>query len=231
MKLDVFIERIKTYDLLQDKAWVFEDLRQLATNRSLLSQHLHAEIQADGFSIPNSLYNAYAFVLHSNDEFTLRLGFWAPAGTHDENETFIYNLNHNHDFDMYAVGYSGDGYTTIIREILDELPLQMGKTPRLADERSLILAPGVVMFMPALREIHRQIAPPTMSASLSLLIHPRHSNRADEAWCFDESYKPLYPGIAAQETALFTDTLSLLNPGQSWLPFTKREKQNEETDK
>ncbi|MBC3361942.1 transposase [Pseudomonas sp. SWRI154] len=215
MKLDTFIKRIKTYDLLRDKADVIEDLRQLASNRSILSQHLHAVIQADGFAIRNSLYNAYAFVLHSNDEFTLRLGFWAPVETHDESETFIYNLNHNHDFDMYAVGYSGDGYTTIVREILDDLPLQMGKAPRLGTERSVKLAPGEVIFMPALREIHRQIAPRSMSASLSLLIHPEHSIRADEAWCFDDNYKPLYPGIASQETALFTDTLSLLNPGQS----------------
>ncbi|MBO1538398.1 transposase [Pseudomonas sp. OA65] len=215
MKLDTFLKRIKTYDLLRDKADVVEDLRQLASNRSILSQHLHAVIQADGFSVRNSLYNAYAFVLHSNDEFTLRLGFWAPVQIHAENETFIYNLNHNHDFDMYAVGYSGDGYTTIIREILDDLPLQRGKTPRLGEERSVKLAPGNVIFMPALREIHRQIAPRSMSASLSLLIHPERSVRADEAWCFDNNYKPLYPGIASQETALFTDTLSLLNPGQS----------------
>ncbi|WP_434610702.1 transposase [Pseudomonas sp. D2-30] len=215
MKLDTFLERINTYDLQRDKADVIEDMRQLATNRSLLSHHLHDVIQRDGFAIRNNIYNAYAFVLHSNDEFTLRLGFWAPVETHDESKTFIYNLNHNHDFDMYAVGYSGDGYTTVVREILDELPLQMGKVPRLGKERSVKLAPGEVLYMPAFREIHKQIAPRSMSASLSLLIHPELSIRPDEAWCFDDNYKPFYPGVAAQETALFKDTLSLLNPGQS----------------
>ncbi|TNF84403.1 transposase [Pseudomonas sp. ICMP22404] len=216
MNLETFIARLNTYDLQRDKDCIIDDLRQLASNRSLLSEHLYASIQQDGFSTRNSLYNAYAFVLHSNDLFTLRLGFWSPVNLHDEHETFIYDLNHSHDFEMYVVGYSGDGYTTIIREILDDLPLQAGKIPRLGKQRSVKLSPGKVLYMPALKEIHKQIAPQSMSASLSLLIHPEHSIRADEAWCFDEHYTPLYPGIAAQETALFTQVLSLLPPRQSF---------------
>lgn len=185
-------------------------------NRFLLSEHLYTSIQENGFNTRNSLYNAYAFVLHSDDLFTLRLGFWSPVNLYDEGETFIYNLNHSHDFEMYTVGYSGDGYTTIIREILDDLPLQAGKLPRLGKQRAIKLSPGEVLYMPPLREIHKQIAPQSMSASLSLLIHPEHSNHADEAWCFDEHYMPLYPGIAAQETALFAQMLSLLPAGQSF---------------
>jgi len=215
MNLETFIARLNTRDLQQDKNRIMDDLRQLASNRFLLSEHLHTSIQANGFSTRNSLYNAYAFVLHSDDLFTLRLGFWLPVNLHDEGETFIYNLNHSHDFEMYTVGYSGDGYTTIIREILDDLPLQAGKIPRLGKPRTIKLSPGEVLYMPPLREIHKQIAPQSMSASLSLLIHPELSNHADEAWCFDEHYMPLYPGIAAQETALFTQVLSLLPTGQS----------------
>ena len=215
MNLETFIARLTTRDLQRDKHCIMDDLRQLASNRFLLSEHLYASIQENGFSTRNSLYNAYAFVLHSDDLFTLRLGFWAPVNLHDEGETFIYDLNHSHDFEMYTVGYSGDGYTTIIREILDDLPQQAGKVPRLGKPCSIKLSPGEVLYMPPLREIHRQIAPQSMSASLSLLIHPEHSNLADEAWCFDEHYMPLYPGIAAQETALFTQMLSLLPAGQS----------------
>ena len=216
MNLDAFIARLYNYDLQRDKSCIIDDLRQLASNRCLLSEHLYASIQQDGFSIRSSLYNAYAFVLHSDDLFTLRLGFWSPVNLHDERETFIYNLNHSHDFEMYTVGYSGDGYTTVIREILADLPLQAGKIPRLGKPRSIKLSPGEVLYMPPLREIHKQIAPLSMSASLSLLIHPEHSTHADQAWCFDEHYMPLYPGIAAQETALFTQMLSLLPPGQSF---------------
>lgn len=210
MRLEVFVERLKSYDLQRDKDEIRAALQALATNRSVLSSHLYATLQRDGFDTRNSLYNAYGFVLHSDEDFTLRLSFWSPVETHDESETFIYNVNHNHDFEIYSVGYSGDGYTTVIREILDDLPPQKGKRPRLGKQRILKLAPGTVLYMPALREIHRQIAPTSMSASLSLLIHPADLEQVDDAWCFDEDYIPVHPGIAAQEIALFDDTLSLL---------------------
>ncbi|MBC3374381.1 transposase [Pseudomonas sp. SWRI92] len=228
MNLNTFVERLNTYDSQRDQTRIAEDLRQLAKNRSLLSDHLYSTIQQDGFSTRSSLYNAYAFVLHSNNEFTLRLGFWSPVDTYDESETFIYGLNHSHDFEMYAVGYSGDGYTSIVREILDDLPLQAGHAPRLGKERTVKLAPGEVLYMPALREIHRQLAPQSMSASLSLLIHPEDSVRADESWCFDEHYTPLYPGVAAQEMMLFAETLLLLNPGSQSLPGNNKRKKHEQ---
>ncbi|KHK66124.1 hypothetical protein [Pseudomonas frederiksbergensis] len=216
MNLKTFITRLETYDRQRDNTRIIEDLRQLARNRSLLSDHIYATIQQDGFSTHNSIYNAYVFVLHSNEEFTLRLGFWSPVNSTDESETFIYDLNHSHDFEMYAAGYSGDGYITVIREILDDLPLKAGKSPRLGEERKIKLAPGEVLYMPALREVHKQSAPQAMSASLSLLIHPEGLIRTDEAWCFDRNHVPLYPGITSQETALFTDTLSLLKTELPW---------------
>ncbi|TPG92435.1 transposase [Pseudomonas caspiana] len=213
MKLEAFIERMTTYDLERDKPRIIEDLRQLATNRTLLSEHLYATIQRDGFSTSNSLYSAYAFILAYNDMFTVRLGFWSPVTAQDESETFIYDLNHTHDFEIYAVGYSGDGYTTVTRKILDNTPIQAGAIPALSEERVLKLAPGEVLHMLPLQEIHKQLPPRTMSASLSLLIHPQRSDITEEAWCFDENYIPTYPGIAEQETAFFERTLSLLQGG------------------
>ncbi|MHC8339895.1 transposase [Pseudomonas sp. HLT2-19-2] len=210
MKLEAFIERMTTYDLERDKPKIIEDLRQLATNRTLLSEHLYTTIQREGFSTNNSLYSSYAFVLAYNDMFTVRLGFWSPVTSQDESETFIYDLNHTHDFEIYAVGYSGDGYTTVTRKILDNTPIQTGARPALSEERVLKLAPGEVLHMLPLKEIHKQLPPRTMSASLSLLIHPQRSDITEEAWCFDENHVPTYPGIAMQETAFFESTLSLL---------------------
>jgi len=218
MKLQTFVERVLAYDLERDTSKIIEDLRQLATNRTLLSEHLYNTVQQEGFSTKNSLYSPYAFVLYYNDLFTVRLGFWSPVSSQDESETFIYDLNHTHDFEMYAVGYSGDGYTTVIREILDDTPIRAGTIPILGEERVLKLAPGEVLHMPPLKEIHRQLPPHIMSASLSLLIHPLRSERNEEAWCFDENYRPTYPGIAKQETAFFEDSLSLLNNGSHSLP-------------
>ncbi|MGV8890268.1 MAG: transposase [Pseudomonas sp.] len=213
MKLKTFVERMTAYDLERDKPRIIEDLRQLATNRTLLSEHLYTTIQREGFSTKNSLYSAYAFVLHYNDLFTVRLGFWSPVSSQDESETFIYDLNHTHDFELYAVGYSGDGYTTVARKILDDSPIKTGTRPVLSEVRVLKLAPGEVLHMPPLTEVHKQLPPKNMSASLSLLIHPQRSIKTEEAWCFDENYIPTYPGIAVQETAFYENTLSLLERG------------------
>ncbi len=224
MKLEIFIAQMATYDLTRDTLKIVADLRQLATNRTLLSEHLYTTIQRDGFSSKNSLYSAYAFVLHSNDLFTVRLGFWSPVSSQDERETFIYDLYHSHDFELYCVGYSGDGYTTVSRKILQDTPIQAGKVPALGEELVFKLEPGAVIHMLALREIHKQLPPETMSASLSLLIHPPQESKTEEAWCFDDNLMPTYPGIAAPETELFESMLSRLQHGQTSLPVQSERK-------
>lgn len=209
MKLTTFVDRVNTYDLHQDSSRIIADLRELATNKTLLSEHLYNTLQRDGYSTRNSLYNAYAFVLHSSDAYTVRLGFWAPVSSEDESETFIYHLNHTHDFEIYAVGYSGDGYTTVKRDILDKASLQAGIRPPLGEETTFKLAQGEVLHMPPYYQVHRQLPPQEMSSSLSLIIHAPPITTA-QAWCFDECYLPTYPGIATEETALYEHTLSLL---------------------
>lgn len=213
MNLETFIQRLNSYNFDCDQDKIIEDLKCLATHRALLSEHLYESIQQHGFSVKHNLYNAYAFVLHSNDTYTVRLGFWSPVATIDEGETFIYGLNHTHDFEMYCVGYAGDGYTTIKRDILDRAPLTAGIRPLLGEETEIKLAPGAVLHMKPLYEIHRQLPPQRMSASLSLLIHASQAAASEEAWCFDENYVPTYPGIAMQEIAFYEKTISLLNRG------------------
>jgi hypothetical protein len=210
MNLKAFIERMDGYDLDHDKTKIIADLRELATNRTLLSEHLYNTLQRDGYSTKNCLYNPYAFVLHCANAYTVRLGFWAPVSNQDESETFIYNLNHTHDFEIYAVGYSGDGYTTIKREILDRTPLRAGIRPALGEETIHKLAQGEVLHMRSHYDVHRQQPPLYMSSSLSLIIHARACTSNAEAWCFDEHYLPTFPGIATQETAFYENTLSLL---------------------
>lgn len=213
MKLSTFVERLAGYDLSKDQSRIAEDLQQLATNRTLLSEHLFSALQTHGFSTRSSLYGPYGYVLYSDDTVTVRLGFWSPIMSLDEKDTFIYGLNHTHDFELYCVGYCGDGYTTVIRSILERTPMRAGVRPSLGEERTIKLAPGSILHMPRLYEVHRQLPPKTLSASLSLIIHPRTEASAEEAWCFDENYVPTYPGIATQETALFERVLSLLNHG------------------
>lgn len=213
MNIDTFIQRMNTYETECNHNKILEDLKSLATHRTLLSEYLYQGIQQHGFSVKHMLYNAYAFVLHSNEKYSVRLGFWSPVNSKEEGDTFIYGLNHTHDFEMYCVGYAGDGYTTIKREILDRTPIGCGVRPQLGEEKELKLAPGEVLHMKPLYEIHRQLPPQQMSASLSLLIHAPRAENSEEAWCFDENYVPIYPGIAMQEIAFYEKTMSLFNHG------------------
>ncbi|EBX3952677.1 transposase, partial [Salmonella enterica subsp. enterica serovar Offa] len=59
MKLCTFIERMAGYDLQQDKTSIIDDLKQLATNRTLLSEYLYHSLRKDGFSTHNYLYSPY----------------------------------------------------------------------------------------------------------------------------------------------------------------------------
>lgn len=65
MNIETFIQRMNTYDTECDHNKIIEDLKSLATHRTLLSEYLYQGIQQNGFSVKHMLYNAYAFVLHS----------------------------------------------------------------------------------------------------------------------------------------------------------------------
>lgn len=213
MQLNTFIKRIERYDLASDTTLIINDLRHLAENRTLLSEHLLKHLQQTGFNTRHFLYNAYAFLLHYNPLFSVRLGFWLPVSSRDEGDTFIYRLNHTHDFEIYSVGYSGDGYRSVSREILQDEPLQAGVRPRLGDAREIKLAPGEVLHMQPFNEVHQQLPPEHLSASLSLVIHAQPSENKHQAWCFDEHYRPTFAGIGMQEVALYEQALRLLEQG------------------
>ncbi|WP_347905436.1 transposase [Pseudomonas purpurea] len=213
MQLDTFVKRLQHYDLAHDTALIIDDLRHLAKNRTLLSDHLLKHLKQTGFNTRSFLYNAYAFVLHHNPSFSIRLGFWLPVSSRDESATFIYHLNHTHDFEIYSVGYSGDGYRSVGRMILQDEPLQAGVRPKLGSVREIRLAPGEVLHMQPFNEVHRQLPPERLSASLSLVIHAQLLESQHQAWCFDEHYIPTFAGIGTQEVALYEQALHLLEHG------------------
>ncbi|MET3054445.1 transposase [Pseudomonas alkylphenolica] len=213
MHLNTFVERMRGYDFDQDKEHIIEDLQHLARHRTLLSEHLCSTIKKDGFSTRNSLYGPYGYVLHHEALFSLRLGIWSPIRSADESGSIMYGVNHSHDVEIYAVGYCGDGYTTIIRDILEPGPLRAGIKPSLGEARSMKLAPGQVLHMAPFYQIHRQLPPDQLSASLSLVIHRPPTTSLEHAWCFDENYIPTCPGTATQETAFLENALSLLHRG------------------
>lgn len=210
MNLTAFIDRIKSYDSPERKELILEDLQELAKNRSLLSDHLLARIQAGADGQSEDLYNAYAFTLYECDRFMIRLVLWAPGESKEEAETFIYGLVHSHDFDLFVTGYCGDGYETVLRSITGNLGLQVGVRPEFGAALRVKVAQGASYHMRPFRDVHLQLPPHTLSGSLSLVLYLPDRSDEQQAWCFDESYVPRHAGLGAAEQDLYQTGMGML---------------------
>lgn len=210
MKLAEFIARIERYDFSSQKQLIAEDLKQLAKNRSLLSDYLRQRLLGAVSVKASDLYNAYAFTLYESDRFMIRLVMWAPVESQDEAETFIYGLVHSHDFELFVTGYCGDGYETILRPILGDLNLKAGVMPDFGEASRLKVAQGTSYYMQPFRDVHVQLPPQTLSASLSLIAYRPGHHDDHHAWSFDDDYLPRHAGYGAAEQALYSEGMSIL---------------------
>lgn len=204
MKLPAFIERLEGYDLHADQLQIGKDLQALALNRGLLGECMYEHIQQHGFSRGDQAYNAYGFALYASSRFSLRMTFWLPADAEAERQTFIYGLPHTHDFDLYAVGYQGDGYRTVKYPVLNAEQVDAQTAPLLGAAEVVQLSPGALLHMRAFDELHYQLPPEAFSASLALMIAVPEAQRAGrQAWCFDRHLQPIYSGLGSQETHVY----------------------------
>ncbi|WP_157655350.1 transposase [Burkholderia ubonensis] len=211
MQLNEFTQIIKKCDI-RNKHIIRKALEDLSSNESLLSNHLKKIIRKNGFSFDDSMHNGYTFDLFRCKHFTVRLIFWAPVSSRDEKENFIYGLHHSHDFELHAIGYSGDGYRTIKTEILDLSPINNGEAPVIGRKEEIKLTKGTYFFMRPFLDIHQQLPPKKLSSSLSLLIHTKKGgNENQRAWCFDSDYAPTYSAVGDQEASIFNEIASLID--------------------
>lgn len=204
MKLAAFIERLEGYDLQADQEQIGKDLQSLAQNRGLLGACMYEHFQQHGFSRGDQAYNAYGFALYASSRFSLRMTFWLPADAEAERQTFIYGLPHTHDFDLYAVGYQGSGYRTVKYPVLNAVQVDAQTAPLLGAAEVVQLIPGALLHMRAFDDLHYQLPPDELSASLALMIAVPEAQRAGrQEWCFDRHLQPIYSGLGSQETHVY----------------------------
>jgi len=211
MKLREFIARIENINLEDDKNEIMSSLIDLSNNRTLLSEHLIDRIKSRGFLYDNDLYGSYVFELYGCEKFTIRLIFWLPASSQDERENFIYGLIHSHDFELYVVGYSGDGYRTIKREVFNPDTIQAGRRPKIGRREEIKLNRGVAYHMRKFHDIHHQLPPDKLSSSLSLIVHAPNNDLNGREWCFDKKHLPIYSGIGSREIDFFDKMVLFLD--------------------
>lgn len=208
MKLEEFIIIVKDNLKNPDRNDIYKDaLKELAKNRTLLSDMLIKEISGKGFSY-DEIYNHYLFSLYSSDAFTIRLVFWKPVSLEIENDTFIYNVKHNHDFEIFMTGYSGDGYETILSKTDSSIThIKKGEKADISRSERIKLAFGKVIHMLPFYEIHEQHPPMKLSSSLSLIIH-EHKVLDGKAWSFDNDFRALHSEVGEEAHLVFDKMIS-----------------------
>ncbi|ELU8564811.1 hypothetical protein [Vibrio parahaemolyticus] len=207
MTLEYFIELVnnnlakKNRDTLLSNA-----LLELAKNKKLLDNHVLSSLDKNGFTF-NESYNHFLFTLYSSEDFSIRLTFWKPVLNPIESDTFIYKLKHNHDFEIFMTGYSGDGYETIIYQIGTTTEHIKGgtKVVVLSSDR-IKLATGVLIHMKPYTEIHEQLPPKTLSSSLALVLKGDKSGHIKN-WEFDDNFVAVGYGVASSESAVYQQLL------------------------
>jgi len=210
MTLDEFIIIVRDNLKNPHRTAVYKNaIKELAKNRTLLSDALIKEISDNGLSY-DQIYNHYLFSLYSSDKFTIRLVFWKPVSLAIEIDTFIYNLKHNHDFEIFMTGYSGDGYeTTLSKTDTSIAHIQKGDKAKITSSERVKLTFGTVIHMLPFQQIHEQHPPMELSSSLSLIIH-EHKVLDGKAWSFDNNFKALHSGLGEEARLIFNKMISAL---------------------
>lgn len=202
MELDDFINVVNENISNPERFDIYKNaILCLCKNRNILGKKIMNDIHCNGFHYSEP-YNYHAFNLYRCAQFSIRLVFWQPLKSELEKNTFIYNVKHNHDFEIFIAGYSGDGYeTTIYRADPSIKTITKGERPKIISNEKIKLQQGGFIHLEPFNDIHEQHPPHTLSSSLSLLIHKKDGVHA-EAWCFSDDFSALHSEVGSEELEL-----------------------------
>lgn len=201
------LEKIEHLDCIDVEKYISDLLYLLSKNPTLLGDFIENEIKEKGFEY-EEVYNQFLFNLYQSPRFFIRLTFWEPLNSDIEKPTFIYGMKHNHDFKLFTITYSGDGYSTAIAKI-DASPTSIieGEPVNLVQEKYVTLPKSHATIMNAYTDIHEQFPPKTLSSSLCIIIP---DERRYPSWDFDDNYRAKSSGIAHIEYQIYNKIRCLL---------------------
>ena len=149
-------------------------MRRICNNRRFLAEHILGVLRGDTGVIRND-YSAQIFVLHSSEHYLFRAVLWPTLKSVSGEETYNYELPHDHDFNFFTAGYLGSGYRTRIYEYdhasVSGLP---GEDVALHEIQDLHLSPDRVMLFRRSVDVHTQYVPKEFSISLNILQNTSH---------------------------------------------------------
>ncbi|MBD3729162.1 MAG: transposase [Sphingomonadales bacterium] len=151
-------------------------LRRLGNNRSFLGDMLVDELA--GRSAREGLESGYtpqAIVLSRQEAgFFMRANIWPAPGDYAYRASgahnFVYGTPHDHNFDFLTVGYFGPGYRSDYYEYdYEAVDGWRGEAAGLRFVERSALHEGKLMHYRALRDVHSQIPPESLSISLNII--------------------------------------------------------------
>lgn len=174
-------------------------LHALSRNRDFLADLALAELKtrcAD--QRRTNPYSAQVVLLHPpTHRYVLRAAFWPAAQDHvvrmSGEAAFLYHVPHDHGFDFLTVGYLGPGYGSDYYEYDNgDVAGTDGEPVSLRFIERSHLSEGRMLLYRANRDIHAQLPPTSLSASLNIL-----ATAPDQGWRRQYRFDPAQ-GLIAQ---------------------------------
>lgn len=173
IELDELIDLLRSFD-----EGVFDDnhleesvhaLKKLYNNRRFLTLHLNSLLK-DFAKEGKNFYTFQVFMIAQEKYFNLRAPIWMPASGLASDKAYIYDIPHDHNFNLLTLGYLGDGYKTDIYQYdsnaIQGLP---GESVSIYGREQYQLKPGHVIHMGMNSDIHTQIPPNDLSISVNIM--------------------------------------------------------------
>lgn len=168
-----FLEELKSFDhKLFDDEHIEKTailLKRLYNNRTFLTNYFN-EILKDVGSQAWNLYTFQVFMLAKEKYFNLRAPIWMPPRGQESDAAFVYDLPHDHNFDLMTLGYLGSGYKTDIYQYDSKNTIGYPtEKVNISKPTRYQLSPGKILFMQANKDIHTQIPPRDLSISFNIM--------------------------------------------------------------
>lgn len=178
ISIDEFVSRAQQVNLQNEQELISlaPAMRQLANNKTLLSDFIHAGLADYNNFQSDNPYSSQSYILAEvSDCSFLRFAIWAPLNYGEklnENDFYSYGTAHDHNFSLLTAGMLGSGYTTSIYQLEPGQKVigYVGEDVRLTAATHVQLSRGRVMLYEAGKDIHVQHPAPDLSISLNLIV-------------------------------------------------------------
>jgi hypothetical protein len=159
-----------------------DTLKKLSNNKQFLGEYLN-DLLTQALNGKHFQRSTRIFPFYECESFTLRALIWEPVPEGVNGAQFFYNIPHDHDFDFITVSYFGPPLASQVYQydntLISGYP---GEPVAIEPQGKLAVEPGTVHFYRAGKDIHTQLAPPSLAVTLNV-IGPKRVSRSP--WWFD----------------------------------------------